>query len=442
MKLLHSGAIYATANIASAALPFLLLPLLTRVLGPAEYASVVAFMLLVTLCQTTAGLSANAALGMTFFKRSPQELPAYIGSALAMAVASTLLTAAAVALVLWAAPALGGGISPAWGALAALTAGANIVLQCRLVLWQSQHQALASAALQFTTSAVNVGLSLLAVLTFSWGAEGRNAGICASTVLAGLLAAGLLLRSGELRWAPTREHWRSLARYGLPLVGHALAGVLLATADRWAVSLQLDARALGVYGAGAQLGMVMAMLSDAFVKAYTPWLYGLLRSAEARDRQLAVGAVYATLPAFVLVGCAVGIVLCSFGATLLGPKYSAAVQVVPWFMLGGAAGGLYMCTAALLFYAGRTTHLATISLLSALCGACATWWLVGSFGLQGAAAGYALTQALLATLTTAVVVRTVALPWNRPLAALSALGDSFAALRPRAQALDGHKPTL
>ena len=64
MNFLHSGAIYAAANIASAGVPFLLLPLLTRVLGPVEYGHVVSFTLLVTLCLTVAGLNAHAALGV------------------------------------------------------------------------------------------------------------------------------------------------------------------------------------------------------------------------------------------------------------------------------------------------------------------------------------------------------------------------------------------
>lgn len=418
--MLRSGAIYVAANIASAAVPFLLLPLLTRVLGPAQFGSVVAFMLLVTLCQSLAGLSMNAALGVAFFKRSADDMREFSASALAVAIVSTAATAALVAAVLWIWPQLGSGITPLWGALAALTAGANIVLQCRLVLWQAQHRAIASAALQFATSGVNVALSLLAVLAFGWGGDGRNVAIVAAYMLAGLAAAALLVRGGELAWAPTAEHMRSLLHFGAPLVLHALAGALLATADRWVVAVQLDATSLGLYGAGAQLGMVMAMLADAFVKAFTPWLYGQLQHRQLSGRAAAVGAVLMALPGFLLLAVAVGATLHIVSGWLLGPRFADASQLLPWFVLGGAFGGMYMCSSAVLFYQSRTAQLACATLSAALVGGGCTWWLVGRFGLSGGAAGYALTQGLLATLTAMMAIRHSDLPWGAPRAALLA----------------------
>jgi O-antigen/teichoic acid export membrane protein len=419
MKFLRSGAIYAAANIASAAVPFLLLPLLTRVLGPAEYGSVVAFALLVTLCQTVAGLNAHAAMGVVWFQRPHGEVPAFTATALVVALASTLAVVLLVGAAFTLFPQVSD-ISAPWAMVAALTAGANVVLQCRLVLWQSQHRALASAALQFGTSALNVGLSLLAVLAFAWGGDGRNAGIAAATVVMAFVAVALFAGAGELRWAPSAEQRSTLLRFGAPLIVHALAGVLIGTADRWSVSVRLDAAALGVYGAGAQLGMVMSILADAFVKAYSPWLYARLRGGTPHDGRVAVGAIYAAMPTFVVLAMLVGFALHGSAVWLLGPRYQAAVGVLPWFIAGGAASGIYMCTSVLFFSHGRTARLASVTLSSALIGATLTWWLVGRFGATGAAAGFATTQGVLALLTTATAMRSFALPWRE-------VGPAFAA---------------
>lgn len=412
MKFLHTGATYALGNIASAAVPFLLLPLLTRVLGPAEYAQVVGFSLLVSLCQTVAGLNAHAMLGVIWFQRPRAEIPAFTGTAVALAIGSSLTVAPVVAITLWLLPGIGGGITPAWGALAALTAGANVLLQCRLVLWQSQQRPLHSAALQFTASVLNVALSLVAVLLFSWGGDGRNAGIAATAVLVANIALVLFYRAGELRWAPDRAQLAALMSFGLPLIVHSLAGVLLGAADRWTVSIKLDAQALGIYGAGAQLGMVMAILADAFVKSYSPWIYNKLKSGLPDDRYCVVGAIYAAMPAFLGAAVLVWVGLKALSTLLLGPQYRAAVAILPWFMLGGAFTGMYMCTSGLYFFSGRTSLLASVTLSCALLGATATWLLVGRVGLQGAAIGYALTQGVLAAITTAVAVRSFDLPWG------------------------------
>jgi hypothetical protein len=75
MSFLRAGAIYAAANLVAAAVPFLLLPILTRVLGPDQYGQVVNFSLLVTVCMTLAGLNAHAALGVVWFKQPREKVP-------------------------------------------------------------------------------------------------------------------------------------------------------------------------------------------------------------------------------------------------------------------------------------------------------------------------------------------------------------------------------
>jgi len=419
MKFLRVGVIYAVANIASAAVPFLLLPLLTRALNPTEYAHVVSFSLLVTLCMTVAGLNAHAALGVVWFKRSPDKMPAFTATALAVAVASTLVVAVTVASVLTLFPSMGSSISPAWGSAAAITAGSGVILQCRLVLWQSQHKPVNNAVLQFLASVLNVSVSLVAVVLLGWGGDGRNGAIALAAGLMACLSIGLFIKSHEIRWAPDREQMKTLVVFGLPLILHSLAGVLLSTADRWTVAVNLGPHALGIYGAGAQLGMVMAVLADAFVKAYGPWLYAKLASNCDEDRYCAVGAIYAAIPSLVFVAALVGTGLHWASGTLLGPQYRAAASVLPWFMLGGAFSGVYLCTSVLFFFSGRTGLLASTTLSAAVCGAVCTWLLVAALGVDGAAMGYALAYGLLALFTSAVAYKSFDLPWRQPRKALS-----------------------
>lgn len=418
MRALRAGLIYTFANLVSAAVPFLLLPLLTRSLDPAEFGEVVGFSLVVTLCMTLAGLNAHAALGVVWFKKPREELSAFTGMALALAIASTVVIAGLAATVLAYWPGLSAGLTPLWGALAALTAGANVILQCRLVLWQSQHQPLRNAVLQISSSALNVGLSLLAVLALGMGSAGRNGGIAASAMLMALVALALFVRDREVRWAPELGQLRELVTFGVPLILHTLAGVLLGTADRWTVSVHLGSHALGVYGAGAQLGMVMGILADAFVKAYGPWLYAQLASKDAADSHAAVGAIYIAIPAFFVLAALVGVALQWISPLLLGAKFQEAATVLPWFMLGGAFSGVYLCTSVLFFFSARTGLLSLTTSSAAICGALGTWMLVSRLGGDGAAMGYATTQGMLALFTTIVAMKSFDLPWGKPIQAL------------------------
>lgn len=424
MRFLHAGAIYAAANVASAAVPFLLLPLLTRVLTPSDYGHIVAFALLVTLCTPFAGLSMHSAVGVAWFNKSRDEVPVFNGVATGLIVVTTAILAPIVAFVVEFIPSLVAGLPPVWGAVAASTAGANVLLQCRLVLWQSQGKPLKNAILQVSASLLNVGLSLLAVLSFGLGAAGRNGGIAVSALVMASVAVIMLVLSRDAVWSFRSRYLGEQLRYGLPLIPHVLAGVFLGTVDRWMVSTQLGAEALGIYGAGAQLGMVMTILADAFVKAYNPWLYAQLGSADTDGKYRVVGAVYLAFPAFVCTGLAVGLFLYWTSGVFLGPRYVSAAIVLPWFVLGGVLSGLYFCLSSIFFFTGRTGLLASCTSSAAAVGAIVVWLLVVHLGLQGAAIGFAAMQGLLALFVAVAAISSFDLPWFEVRKAIGALLQS------------------
>jgi O-antigen/teichoic acid export membrane protein len=421
MKFFRSGGIYAGANVASAAVPFLLLPLLTRVLAPAEYGHIVAFSLLVTFCTPFAGLSMHSAVGVAWFTIPRAEIPVYNGTALALAIGTTLLVALLVALVVTMVPSLVADLAAPWAAGAALTAGANVILQCRLVLWQSQQRPFRNAVLQVTASVLNVGLSLIAVIWLGWGAGGRNAGIAVSAVAMASVSLTIFTLSRDAVWSIRADNLKHQIGYGLPLVPHVLAGALLATIDKWMVSTQLGPKVLGIYGAGAQLGMVMTILADAFVKAYNPWVYAKLGSGNASDRLRVVGAIYVAAPTFLCLAIVVNLGLHWTAGLLLGARYAEAVQMFPWFVLGGAFSGVYFCTSSIYFFHGRTGLLASSTVSAAGIGSVVVWGLVSSLGMQGAAIGYAATQGILAVFATVIAIRSFDLPWFEARRAVSTL---------------------
>ena len=426
MKSFHTGAIYAAANIAAAAVPFALLPLLTRILTPTDYGHIVAFSLLVTLCMPFAGLSVHSAVGVVWFNKPRDEISSFNAMALTLIVLTTGLAAPVVALIIGQMPSLVADLPAVWGAIAALTAGANIVLQCRLVLWQSQGRAWNNAALQVAASILNVGLSLTAVLILGWGADGRNAGIALSSGIVALVAVGLFAASRDATWSFRPGFLLEQVRYGMPLVPHVLAGVALGTIDRWMVSSQLGAHALGLYGAVAQLGMIMTILADAFVKAYNPWLYAKLASTDANDKMKVVGVMYVALPAFLVLALAIGLFLRMTSGILLGPNYAGWVtHMLRWFLLGGAFTGLYYCTASIYFFSGRTGLLASCTSCAALIGVVPVYFLVSTLGVQGGAIGFAVMQGLLALFATVTAFKVFDLPWFEFRGAIAAVLRNF-----------------
>src|SRR5687768_16928039 len=123
-SLLRSATIYAAANILSAGVPFILLPVLTRKLTPSQYGEVVSFYMLVAVCSSLAGLGLHAAVGVRWLDPAKGDPAKYTASAVLLALLTTAF-AAAVAAVL--APQLGLELAPALCALAAVVAGTTVL---------------------------------------------------------------------------------------------------------------------------------------------------------------------------------------------------------------------------------------------------------------------------------------------------------------------------
>jgi len=421
--LLHASAIYGLANALSAGVPFLLLPILTRALPPRDYGVVVSFFLLVSISNSLAGLNAHSSVSVKWFDRERLDFPRYVGSALVVAGGSTVVCAVLLLLVglFWHSRL---GLDPRFWPLAAIYAGATMVMGLRTTLWQSQRRALPSAVFQVTTALLNMGLSLFAVLILKMGADGRILGALGSCLLAAGAAIWFLSASADVRWSWSRDDLLKLLRFGVPLIPHALAGAVLAGADRFAVSAQLGQEALGVYGTAAQIGMAMNVLGDGLVKAFSPWMYAQLSSRSAMGHLRIVGATYVLIPLWLLTALVLWAVFVVAGPMILGERYHAAIGLSIWFLLGGALSATYLNVAGLFFFTSRTEWLSVATVSSAVIAAVLAPIMAARYGLQGAAAAYLCAQAIQLVLSWILSTKVRPMPWRRPALALQVLGRS------------------
>lgn len=424
LRLLRASAIYGMANALSAGVPFLLLPVLTRALSPGDYGMVINFFLLVSLSSSFAGLNAHGAVAVRWFDRHTRDFARFVGAAVSLSIASSVLCG----LVLFAVsdalrPKLE--LAPMFWFLAAVNAGASVVLGIRTALWQSQGMAFRSATLQVSGAVLNLGLSLFAVLLLALGGPGRIAGAVAASVVSAGLAVWLLLRVGDARRAADKADLLALLRFGIPLIPHSLAGVMLATADRFSVSAILGREALGIYGTAAQIGMAMSILGDAIVKSLSPWMYRQMAARSARGHLRIVGATYVLIPVWLLTALALWLVLEAAGPLLLDARFLPAIDLSIWFLLGGAVTAVYLNVAGLFFFTSKNEWLSIATVSSAGAAAVLAPFLTSTGGLRGAAASYLCIQGLFLASAWTLSLRVQPMPWHRPILAVRTLVHGF-----------------
>lgn len=412
-SLLSGSAVYLLANLASAALPFALLPVLTRYLGPTEYGVVAMFQALVAGLGAVVGLGVVGSIARKYYDAdsSTHQLRDFIGICIQITLVSGLLALLGVTVLQgsideWL------GLDLRWTALAVAVATATVLVQIRLSQWQVKGEAVRYAVLQTAQSGLAVVLSLIAVLVCAMGAEGRILAIALAICTSALAAVWLLRRDGLLRLRVWNVLYAKEAlAFGLPLIPHTLGGFLLFSADRFVISANLGLSDAGVYAVAAQLISVMGMVFGAVNNAYVPWLFQRLKDDVPAEKRQIVRYTYIWFGLIILsVACAF-LVGPPLVVLIAGDEFAEAGSVIGWLALSQAFVGMYLMVTNYIFFSKKTVYLSFATLLSGVINLILLPFMVMSYGLKGAAGAACIANGLQFVVTWWLAARLHPMPW-------------------------------
>lgn len=408
--LIRSAVMYGAASGFAAAVPLLLVPLLTRLLTPEDYGRVGMFTVMVQLLATLAGLSVHGAVGMRYFDRETLDFPRYVASCLMIVLVSTLIVIAGVIVF---EPLLERytQLPAKWLILAAVVAGANFITQTQLSIWQSSKQAHKFAVLRAVQAGVDLGASIALVVVVKLAWEGRVGGIAAGMVCAAAISLVTLVRGQWFRLPIDREYIRGALKFGIPLVPHAIGGMLIAVVDRLLITNLLDVGSTGIYVLAIQIGLILNLATDSLNRAASPWLIEHLKDNDRAQDVMIVRLTYLYFALMLVAGVALGLIAPMLLAIFVGEKFQPAASIIIYIAIGQAFAGMYYILSNYVFYAGQTGKLAIVSLSSGIVSAGISYYLLKVLGLRGAAIAFIVAQGMLFLGTWALAHHVRPMPW-------------------------------
>ena len=181
-----------------------------------------------------------------------------------------------------------------------------------------------------TAVRVTVQASLVAALVLE--GHGVTGVLLAGAIVACSMAAGLAgwqTRSSGIGIHP--RAWGRLLGYGVPLVAGGLACFILGSADRWLLAPSVAAAQLGIYGLACKFAAIAALLTQPFELWWYPRRMqvlggedGLRRSARTVDALMAFA---------MLAAVATSVAAPEMVRLLTPPAYHGAAALVPWLVL-------------------------------------------------------------------------------------------------------------
>ena len=359
-ELLGPGAVYLGATMLNAAIPFLLLPLIARWLGPADFGVIGSFLAIVGVLVMMVGLNAYGYVSVSYYRNGAETLPGVVGAALAVILVTSAIVGmagslAAGAIEYWIA------IDAAWLWTLLAAATGQAILAVGLTVAQTIRRPFVYAAFQLGYGIAMGVLTLILVGAFAMGWPGRA---LAQAVAALAIAGGALVwlrATGRMTLAIDRRILSRVLGFGIPLLPHAIAAVAMGSMDRLALGGGFTPAVVGQYFLALQLASVFMVIAAAVNQAWVPWLYQRLSRGDAPARReilivIRIGGGLLLAGATALAALAAPVVV-----MVGGEEFSAAA--LPLRILAGYAAfqAWYTLLSAFLFYAERTKLMSAVT---------------------------------------------------------------------------------
>ena len=332
---------YAFANSIEALVPFLLAPILTRMLDPAGYGIWVLFITYATFMRPIVGLTTQDAIRMRFYDFDQKQLDQFTHTAL-FVMLSLAVFVSLVTFVFNGTLAEATKFPAEWLVSIVVAAFLYEVFYTVLALQQFHNRRKAFLATQVAQAVLSLAF-IVAFLLAGWDWRGVVLGRMLSMGIATFFSLRSLGYSlpGMLR-IPERSFYRNIASFGVLYWPAGAIVMVMATTDKVIAAHYLGVEASAMYGVAALFASAFWMVNYSFVLAWTPWLFRKLKAGTISDlREIgSISVIYLVLAA--VAGGAFYLFATLVAPILLGAAFHTAIPLLPYVMLAIVLQGYFM----------------------------------------------------------------------------------------------------
>jgi len=359
MRIFKDSFIYLIGELFAKSLPFLMLPYLTRKLGPEGFGELSYYLTWLALFGIFIGLSQEGAVTRYFYF--------YGNKALNTVVTAGYLYNFVISAIL---------LLGCWFFQAEIMAYIVLAtmfqsfINVQLALRQCQKQPVKYITLQIILSLTSVIFTIAALELFNEDLVAyRILAIVVANALTFFIASVVLgdLFSSKNRITLKRLKLSALYifSFGIPLILHQSSFFIKGQLDRLFIYEQYTKAELGVYSAGVQVAAVLPIVLMALNKAIVPYYYQGLK-----EKKLSIQSIkkYTLLcmPLCIVPALISFVFPESFYVWFLGEKYAASKYYVVMYLLGYGMNLPYLMLVNYLFFHAKNKLIANVTFLTSL----------------------------------------------------------------------------
>lgn len=421
-RLGRHSAIYAIAGTLQRGTAFVLLPLYTHVLTPAEYGTIAIITALNGVLVILLPLALHGAIMRFYFeyRSQPETLREFWGTILVFMVLCCALFGGL--LLAFGAPIFGAllGDVAFWPfvVIGIGTSMAQPFFQIVQTIYQAREQPIRFATVSIGHFLATLSLTIMLVVWWRWGAAGPLAAMLFSSCI--FAVAGLVALRRDFKLCLRVDFLKIVLPYVLPQIPHGLAASLLTATDKFLLNGMVSLAAAGVYGVAALFSMAVDLICHSANRAYSPLAMRVLQSRDPAQLAELKEAGTALVVLFVIIGSTLAIFANEIvGIVVSSPEFAGAAAFVPFLAFAGVATGIYYVLINILFFDRRATKYIPLgTAVGAACSIGFNFVMIGAFGAMGAAIATMGAQIVLVVTIGTIGYRYERIRWNYGLFAL------------------------
>ncbi len=242
---------------------------------------------------------------------------------------------------------------------------------------------------------IRIGLNSYALSVLNYGMRGILIGDLIATFLAWIALTGMTLKFAGFNFHLPKL--KELLLYSYPLALGSIGGLVINNADRYFLKTFSTLETVGLYALAYRMGAALqALYTEPFMKSYGPFRFSIMKQENA-------GKIYSRMLTYFLCG----FLFLGLGMVVLGkeiiqlmtaPSFWKAASVLPWVVLASSGAGCYYVLQIGIYLQKQTKAVPFILLATALVNLVANGILVPSLGIYGAGIASVVTNITLCLL--------------------------------------------
>lgn len=369
-------------------IPFLLLPLFTRLFTKEDVGYYTLYQTLMILIPPLLTCDIDTSISINFFHYDKGKLSKLVFSSILYVICIYLMVM--IVGVVFRNP-ISEAIKFPYRELSIIITNAFflLILSILLCILRNENNTLQYGLLSFSKTLISYGISLYLIFRCSYSWRGIIYGEFCSGLIIAFFCLVILYKKGYIQNVFDKDLLKDSLKTGFPAALHNIGSWLTNSFNQMLVNILIGIGATGKYGVGATYGMIVSFVHTSINKAYSPYVYSSLKEKRMSSIKSLIKKLYVLIIGIFVIVSLTGLTLNDF---IFGDSYSDVKQFILPLVLSSTMWGLYKIHVAFLFYYKRVWSITKITVITGLLNIPTSYFLISSFGLIGAPYAAALSS--------------------------------------------------